>query len=294
MQRSRQLLLLGGGSLVTLGLVYVLALGTHAGQDFDRWAKRGLAYSGGSRLDDVNDTILHSVGLAMLAALVLVGWAVRRHRIAEAVGAALLLGLANAANYALKHGLYALDVLGGEADRRSGVPSFPSGHSTAAISAALAAVLLVRPAFRIPAALAGAGYAAAVGIASVAEGGHFPSDVAGGYLVTTASAAMIAVALLAAAEGRPREASTRGERVVSTALVAALALVLATGAAYWVWLALGRESVELYVRSSTASVLATAGLAGLSMLLLFAYAALCSSPAPGTPLARGQSPHTSP
>lgn len=289
MQRSRKLLVLGGASLAALALVYLLALGTQPGLTFDRWAEHGLAYSGGSRLDAVDSDILDSVGLAMLLSAVLVGWAAWRRRIAAAAGAALLLGLANAANYALKHGLYALDPVGGEAKRMSGVPSFPSGHSTAAISAALAVVLLVRPAYRIPAALAGAGYAAAVGIASVADGGHYPSDVAGSYLVTTASAAVIGAVLLAVAEGAPRDVATRAERISSSALVAVLAPLLAAGAAYWVWLALGRESVELYVRSSTASVLATAGLAALSVVLLLAYAGLYSTSVPRIPSLRHRS-----
>jgi hypothetical protein len=150
-------------------------------------------------------------------------------------------------------------------------------------------VALVRPAYRIPA-LAGRRRR---GRHRPADGA-LPSDVAGSYLVTTASAAAIAAALLAVAEGRPGEGSTRGERVASSALVAMLALALAAGAAYWVWLALGHESVELYVRSSTASVLATAGLAALSVLLLFAYAALCSASAPGAPLAGVRSRDASP
>ena len=216
----------------------------------------------------------------MAFAAVLVGWAAVRGRMVEAVGAALLLGLANAVNAALKQGLFALDPLGGEAARDTAGPSFPSGHATAAMSAGLAVVLLVRPAYRLPAALAGAGYAAAVGVASVADGGHYPSDVAGGFLVTAACAGAIGAGLLFVAAGRPLPASTRAERIVSSTLVAVLALALSAGAAYWGWLALGRESVEIYVRTSTASVLAAVGLVALSTILLFAYAVLCSATRP--------------
>lgn len=291
MQRSRQLLVLGGASVVALAVVYAVALRTHAGLDFDRWARHGLAYSGGTRLDAVNSVLLHSVPLAMAAAAALVGWAAARGRMVEAVGAALLLGLANTANLALKHGLYALDPFGGEAARDALGPTFPSGHSTAAMSAALAAVLLVRPAYRIPAALAGAGYAGAVGLASVADGGHYPSDVAGGYLVTAACAGVIGAGLLHVAAGTPMPIPTRADRIVSSLLVAVLALSLASGAAYWGWLALGRESVELYVRTSTASVLAAVGLAALSVILLFAYTVLCSA---ARPLGGGRSRNVSP
>jgi membrane-associated phospholipid phosphatase len=61
--------------------------------------------------------------------------------------------------------------------------AFPSGHATAAASIALALVLAAPRRLRPVAALAGAGFALAVGVAVVILQWHFASDVAGAYLV---------------------------------------------------------------------------------------------------------------
>lgn len=61
--------------------------------------------------------------------------------------------------------------------------AFPSGHATAAMSLALAAVMVAPARFRPLVGFIGAGFALAVGFAIVSLDWHFPSDVAGGYLV---------------------------------------------------------------------------------------------------------------
>src|SRR3954451_10507160 len=88
-----------------------------------------------------------------------------------------------------------------------GAPAFPSGHSTAAMSLALALVIVAPRAWRPIAAAGGALFALAIGFCLVAAGWHYPSDVVGGYLVATAWALMV-LAALRAAEARWPEAGT--------------------------------------------------------------------------------------
>lgn len=121
--------------------------------------------------------------------------------------------------------------------------SWPSGHSTAAMSLALCLVLVVGPQLRPLAALVGAGYSIAVGYALVALGWHLPSDVFGGYLVA-ATFTLLGAAALAALErrqpahGRRSRAAAHGPVSVpalaagSTAVLAlagVVVLVLAPG-----------------------------------------------------------------
>jgi membrane-associated phospholipid phosphatase len=61
--------------------------------------------------------------------------------------------------------------------------SFPSGHTTAAASIALALLLVVPAGYRLPAAGVGAALTAAVGLAVVILGWHYPSDVLGALFV---------------------------------------------------------------------------------------------------------------
>jgi membrane-associated phospholipid phosphatase len=79
--------------------------------------------------------------------------------------------------------------------------SWPSGHSTAALTVALCAVLVAPARLRPLVATVGAGYALAVGCALLILAWHMPSDVLGGYLVATLWMAL-AVASLRFAERR--------------------------------------------------------------------------------------------
>jgi membrane-associated phospholipid phosphatase len=66
-----------------------------------------------------------------------------------------------------------------------GPRALPSGHATAAMSLALAGVLVAPRRARWAAAVIGSGLALAVGASVVAVGWHFPSDVIAGYLLAT-------------------------------------------------------------------------------------------------------------
>jgi membrane-associated phospholipid phosphatase len=98
--------------------------------------------------------------------------------------------------------------------------SFPSGHTTAAASIAVALLLVVPAAHRLAAAVAGIAITAAVGFSVVVLGWHYPSDVLGGLLVVGAWG-FAALAWLRIRAGRDRAPSTREHRrpnhlVVST------------------------------------------------------------------------------
>jgi membrane-associated phospholipid phosphatase len=67
---------------------------------------------------------------------------------------------------------------------RAGDPSFPSGHGLASMAIAGAVVsLLANTWWRWPAGAAAALFVAAVGVAVIADGGHWPSDVVASWLL---------------------------------------------------------------------------------------------------------------
>lgn len=70
--------------------------------------------------------------------------------------------------------------------------SFPSGHATVAAAVAISIVLVVSgPRAKIVAAIAGGALVLGAGIAVTSDGGHWPSDVIGGWLLALASVTAI-------------------------------------------------------------------------------------------------------
>jgi membrane-associated phospholipid phosphatase len=152
-------------------------------------------------------TSIHDVvALANLLPLVagmlaLVAVTLLRRRWLMAAIVPLILLAANGATQLLKPGL-AHERLVELYGVRSAFPaSWPSGHSTVAMSLALCAVLVVGPRLRPLAALLGAGYAIGVGCSLVALQWHLPSDVLGGFFVA-ATFTLLGAAALAALERR--------------------------------------------------------------------------------------------
>ena len=82
--------------------------------------------------------------------------------------------------------------------------TFPSGHSTVAMSLAVGAVLVAPRRLRGTVALAGVAYAAAVAGATVVTGWHRPSDTIGGGFVAVGWGAAVA-AILVATRGTGRD-----------------------------------------------------------------------------------------
>jgi membrane-associated phospholipid phosphatase len=149
--------------------------------------------------------------VAMLALLVPVGIAAGRSR--QAVAAVVLVLGASLTTQLLKHLLAQprlQEVLVGYAHPWS--DSFPSGHTTAAASIAVAALLVVPPRLRGVVAVAGAAFTTAMGIAVVVLEWHFPSDVLGGLLVVGSwSFAVIAALRLIRPRGPAKPPREEGE-----------------------------------------------------------------------------------
>lgn len=206
-------------------------------------AMGGLADISRPAVDRAFNSITHSgdaVGLLLiLAALSWYGLRNGRKReVAAALGVALL---ANVTTQILKvilaHPRYVPGPVGSV-----GPEAFPSGHATAAMSAAVAAVIIA-PGHRRPlAAVLGAAYTVCVSVGLVILGWHFPSDVLGGMLCATGYG-FAAIAVLRWAEVRyPLVAPQPGQRHVaassselplsSVALVASGLLVLAGTVAF--------------------------------------------------------------
>jgi membrane-associated phospholipid phosphatase len=146
-------------------------------------------------------------------------------RLALAV-AALLVG-ANVTTQVLKSALVGLNAAHAPASSPIGLASWPSGHTTAAMSLALSLVLVV-PARRRPL-VGAAGGLLVVGVvfSILVRNWHYPSDVIGGFLV----AAGWGLAVLAAMSRSPvQETRARGVRLVwpVAAAGAALAALAAT------------------------------------------------------------------
>jgi len=134
--------------------------------------------------------------------------AVLRGRPRVALGVGVILLGANVTTELMKHVLPEPQSAG----RINGwfpVPAtlWPSGHSTAAMAAALGLVLASPARLRPLVAALGAAFAVAVGYSLVAVGTHFPADVFAGYLVAT-TWTLVVVAALSEAERRwPTETS---------------------------------------------------------------------------------------
>ena len=81
--------------------------------------------------------------------------------------------------------------------------AFPSGHSTAAMAMAIALVVVMPSRLRPVAAVVAVALALSISFSVVALGGHFPSDVVGGYLLATGWALVLLAGLRWAGERYP-------------------------------------------------------------------------------------------
>jgi membrane-associated phospholipid phosphatase len=167
-----------------------------------------------------------------------------------------------------------------------GPESFPSGHATAAMALALAAVLVAPRRTRPAAALLGGLLALAVGASTVAQGAHLPSDVLGGYLLATGwTLALVATLRLADHRfpTRDRWAATpvgrASERIAAVGVVVAAAgctlAALLAGAAV---LASDPAGAVDFARAHTASLTVAAAIASAAVALPTAMASLVRGP----------------
>jgi membrane-associated phospholipid phosphatase len=212
--RPPQLLGLAALALVAAGLVGVVGYWTSAGRWVDGNALSGFAsLSGSPFIRSVAREFAYSantVPFAIVTAILLVtALASRGPRRAASV--ALLLAGANVSCQLLKPHLFPPhNTARWTSHPGIDLPSFPSGHATASMSLALAAVLVAPPAYRALVSMAGVLYTVGVGLALPILIWHYPSDVAGGYLLAGAWSLIALAAERGAAERWPEPGTIRG------------------------------------------------------------------------------------
>jgi membrane-associated phospholipid phosphatase len=179
-------LLSAAACLIGLALVAVLALGVPAARVRDTAMLHGFV-----ALDrpSVHGTFEFLSGLAnpipyALLGLLCIAIALMRRRPWRALAVLSLLLITGATTQVLKH-LLAEPRFTGWLGARSQIDStaWPSGHSTAAMTVALCAVMVAPPALRVVTALIAGAFAVGVGYSVLVLAWHFPSDVLGGFLV---------------------------------------------------------------------------------------------------------------
>src|SRR4051812_31203152 len=173
---------------VALAVTGVLAKLIPLTRQGDGYALNGFVELNRPQLTPLLDAIAHSAdpGPYAITAVLLALVALARGRARVAIAIPLLFVLTGLTTEALKHALAAPrydEWLGPWAQINEA--SWPSGHSTAAMTMALCAVLAAPPRLRPTVAAIGSAYAVAVAYAILTLGWHFPSDVFGGYLVAS-------------------------------------------------------------------------------------------------------------
>ncbi|MBO3742832.1 phosphatase PAP2 family protein [Actinoplanes flavus] len=207
--------------------VHRLFVGTGLGQAVDTAALLGGDFHH-PRVSDVLTRTLDATRLAVLAVVCLAAAAfgVLRRRLDLAVASAFLVITANLATQQLKAHL--------DRPLLDGFPapnSFPSGHATAAASAAFVLVLVFPRALRGTVGLLGAGYVAVVSVATVWAEWHRPSDVLAALLIVLAcgSAAVFGVRLRRSGPTRPLHLPNRLVMAVLTVTAALAAIAAVVG-----------------------------------------------------------------
>jgi membrane-associated phospholipid phosphatase len=268
-------------SAAALGALFIVVLGvaySRPGRWFDDVALRGFSELPRPYGSWILDRIVHMADptpfFIVGAALVAVALARRRRR--EAVAVAVLLVGANFGSQLLQD-LFAHDrpsaLLGSSPVNAA---AFPSGHATAAMSLALAAVLVSPTTLRPIAAAAGMVFTLAVSFALVILAWHFPSDIIGGYALAACWCLLVLAGIRAVDElsPEPGAALARGAREAWAAVAAAALFSVVLLAA----LALPRLSrILAYLDNYTTFAFVAAGMSLFAAGLLAGIAAITTS-----------------
>jgi membrane-associated phospholipid phosphatase len=247
---------------VAFAVLLVFAYWVPFGKWADGWAVEGFMNLQRPKLNDIAEPFakLADPGPYAIWTALLAGVALYRRRPRHALAVILLLGGANLLAQGLKVVLehprpHAF--LGGA---HIGATAFPSGHATASMALALAAILVASQAWRPLVAVLGALFTLGVSESLMLLAWHYPSDVAGGFLVATSSALVTLAALRAAEERWPeRTGRETARRVIQTAdwrgtavAIGAFALVACATLA----VAAGDRTLEFASRHTTAVIAA--------------------------------------
>ncbi|MEV4422607.1 phosphatase PAP2 family protein [Patulibacter sp. NPDC049589] len=165
-----------------------------------------------------------------------------------------------------------------------GQAAWPSGHSTAAMTVALLAVLIAPRRMRPTVAVLGAMGALGVGIGMVTVGAHYPTDIFGGYLCAALWVTLAAVLVLEWQRRRPVVRPV-DRRPTGPGHLAGPVLLLALGALTALALAMrDKEGLLGTIRDHTVAVVVLGGLVALALTLVALTASLPETrPDRGTP-----------
>jgi membrane-associated phospholipid phosphatase len=251
----RALLLYAGLCAALAGAVFAFAFHSARGLRWDAEILR--AATAGRDIPTVQSASSGLIETISIGSLVLLGGglvvvALLLGRARAAIAAAIVVGGANATTQLLKPHI--------------GHDRFPSGHSTVAMSLALAAVIVAPPAWKLLAGLVGGAYAAGVGVSLVIQAAHYPSDVAAGYLVAGAWAGA-AAALFPETARRARAAATRAGLIAAGIAVVAFAVAVVVAV-------LEHPGIVIRVEDRTKLVFSLTVLAALALLVAVALAAI--------------------
>lgn len=210
-----------------------------------------------------------------LAALVLAALAVVRGRPRVALLVLVFIAATSVSGQLLKELLAHPRPQPAGANLGLGPEAFPSGHATAVMSLALACVLAAPRRARPAAALLGSLPALATGAAVVANGGHYPSDVLGGYLLASAWALALVAAFRVLEARLPQtdrwsrtSVARLSERLAGRGLEGAAVLcALAALVASVILVATDPEGVASFARDNTAAVVLGLGVALAALAL---------------------------
>lgn len=259
---TRKPLLAAGGCVIAFVLLVALAYSWGPLERLDARTLTGLGQLGDNGQAALPHKFAYAVDplflLCVLGVLSIAGLAWGRPR--QVVAAVAVVAGANITAQFLKLAL-AHPRVQPELKGAMEAAALPSGHATAAMSLAVAAILIVPRPLRIPAAVAGALFALAQGVAVVILAWHYPIDVLAGYLIATGFG-FLALAGLRASEVRwPRRASERGDaatgpvRSASAVGFAALAGVLIAVASA------RADDLVVYMRDHTLGIAAALAIA---------------------------------
>jgi len=207
-----------------VAVVYILAERTTWGQRLDSTALQGRraldprAVHAAARLL----TTIDVASLALIGGAIVIVALVRGHP-RLAVGAGTLIAGSVLTSELLKHAVLTRPELG-ITDALGTKATYPSGHTTVAMSLGIAAMLVAPRRWRVAVGLVGAAYASAIGIAVVATANHRPSDPIGAAFVVTAWTAAIAALLVVPDRRRDRDPSVK--RAPSLIVLGGLMLIV--------------------------------------------------------------------
>lgn len=204
--------------------LYLFAVQTAWGQRLDATAVRGRH---ALRIETVHAAhrLLTTIDVASVALLggAIVVVALLRGRPRLAVGAGIVMAGATFTSEILKHVVLPRPNLG-VPDALGLTPSYPSGHTTVAMSLAIGALLVTPSRWRALVGMLGAVYASAIGVATVATASHRASDPIGAVLVVTAWASVVLVVFVR--RGLDHRRATRGPSATPWFTTAGLTLLV--------------------------------------------------------------------